>query len=251
MKKISSLLVVLMLTLGVFAQDGGLLRLGLRGSPNLSWLRPDTKGVDNGGLRFGYSFGITADLNVLGSENYTFSTGIELINVGGKLEYADQVYPDPNDRTINFPGTSEAIFRLRYIEIPWTLKLKTNEIGYLTYFGQVGMGTGFNIRARRDLDQSYSGGTLSTEDEDANSDVGFFRVSLILSAGAEYSLTETTSLMVGVTFNNGFTDVLTNKYFELDDNDGTVNVGSDNEPIEGPDWKAISNYLALNIGILF
>lgn len=248
MKKIGSLLVVLCLTVGAFAQDGGLLRLGLQFSPNLSWLKPDTKGVDNGGLRFGYSFGVVADLNVLGSENYTFSTGISLANIGGKLDYADQAYPDPDNRAINFAATSENIYRLRYIEIPWTLKLKTNEIGYLTYFGQVGLGTGFNIRARHDLDQNYSGGTLTREDEDANSDIGFFRVSLILSAGAEYSFTESTSLLVGVTFNNGFTDVLKNKYYELED--GTVSV-ENNEPVNGPDWKAISNYLALNIGIMF
>ena len=38
--------------------------------------------------------------------------------------------------------------KLKYLEIPLTLRLRTNEIGYITYWVQVGVGLGFNIKAR-------------------------------------------------------------------------------------------------------
>jgi hypothetical protein len=49
-------------------------------------------------------------------------------------------------------------YTLQYIEIPITMKLKTNEIGSLTYYVQIGVEPGWNLSAKG----SFEGNTQTT-----------------------------------------------------------------------------------------
>ena len=151
MKKTTVLLALLTICLGSFAQKK--FQLGLQVAPNFSWIKANTDNVENDGLKFGFNYGIMGDFNF--ADNYAFSTGISLVNTGGKIIRPD-IQDVPNSGlTAKGYGQTTADVRLKYIEIPLTLKLKTNEIGYLKYFGQFGFGLGVNYDATADEDFKY------------------------------------------------------------------------------------------------
>jgi hypothetical protein len=176
------------------AQDNKF-NFGLKISPTVAWFK-GSENLDNDGSKIGFAYGLMADFNF--SNNYAFGTGIDVTYRGGKLKYQD---------------TYKLKTVLQYIELPITLKLKTNEIGYMTYFGRVGFAPGINIKTDGDFKKS---------------DINPINMALIVGLGAQYSLGGKTALLMGITFNNGFLDVVKEK-----------------------DAKAISNFLALDLGVMF
>lgn len=218
-------------------------RLGLNFAPSLAWLKPDVKddvGKDiytTKGIKLGFSYGLAGEFAF--GDNYSFSTGLFLTTNGGGLEYPDSisVIKDSSLHSV----TTIRKHNLQYVEIPLTLKLKTNEIGYITYYGKFGIGTAFLVKARAD-DES-EGPTLTSsqtfEDIDIRDEINFFRASLIIGAGLEYSLGGNTSFIASIIYNNGFTNV-----FQKDIKSMTIDG-------EKQKVQAKSTYIALNLGLLF
>lgn len=256
MKKTSTLFALLIFCLAGFAQSN--FQLGLKVSPNLNWIKPNSDLLERDGLSFGFNFGLMGDFNF--AENYSFSTGIGLANVGGKFIKPDiQTFSDNNGNQVVGFGSTTADLQLKYIEVPLTLKLKTNEIGYLKYYAQVGFGLAFNYDASADEEFKYTtlnnnaGATLSNEDVDYADEINALRASLILGFGAEYNLTGNTSLVVGLTFNNGFTNVFSEDTYHADNNGNATTFAADgsSENRRNQNGKAVNNYVLLNIGVLF
>jgi len=173
-------------------------------SPTVAWFKASDN-LDNDGSKIGFAYGLIADINF--TNNYSFETGIDVTYRGGKLKYLD---------------TYKMKTVLQYIELPLTLKLKTNEIGYMTktneigymtYFGKVGFTTGVNIRTDGDFKKS---------------DINPLNLALVAGIGTQYSLGGKTALLLGITFNNGFLDVVKEKHS-----------------------KATSNFLAVDLGVMF
>jgi hypothetical protein len=186
-------------------------------------MKTDTKGLSSDGSRVGFIYGLMAEFNFGG--NYAFATGIDVAYRGGKFKQSVIT----GDTTTNISSTDN----LEYIEIPLTLKFKTNEIGMKTYYLQAGVSPGFNIRARADYSTTtqISGGSsnsTSSTDNNISSSINSFNLSMVIGGGLEFSLSGNTAFMAGITFSNGLLDV-------LDDSN----------------TKADSNYLALTLGVLF
>lgn len=222
MKKILlSVLLVALLAPMAFSVDPGGFRFGLKASPVIAWMRPETSGYENDGIRLGLSYGFIGDVRL--GEFYAFSTGLNINLIGGKLKYED--YRD-GDRVLISPRN----YNLQYLEIPLTIKMHTQEIGYLTYYGRFGFGAGVNLRSK--AKDSYN--NITEELDDIKGDTRLLRGSLIVGLGVEYSLGGRTALVGGVTFNNGFTNVLK----------GT-NEALNRKP------SAINNYLELTFGVMF
>jgi hypothetical protein len=159
---------------------------------------------------------------------------------------------------------------LKYLEVPLTLRLRTNEIGYIKYWVQVGMGLGFNIRARGNdeiIHQNINIGTQelpnwepayeevidytganALENVDIDDDVRLFRTSLIAGGGIEYNLSGDVSLVAGLIFNNAFSNVLRGE--GVTSPNGVPSLYDNLQP-ETFKMKAISNALSLQVGILF
>lgn len=239
-------------------------RFGLTGSPIISWVKPDTKGLENDGVKIGFNYGLLTDFVLSGNGNYAFSTGIKVANLNGGLKYADYTNFGTDSVRIDDHSSTEEDLHLRYVEIPLTLKMRTNEIGYMTYYGQFGLDLGFNIKSNRDYNTtSSSNGSInvSEEDVDYSEKAGLFRTALHVGLGAEYNLTGSTSLMFGVSFSNGFTNIYSGKadnYFELDDSgkvdDTKINYNETTgewQPDAGIKRKAISNYVSIDLGVFF
>lgn len=203
----------------------------MRICPNLAWIKSDTKGLESDGSLNRFSYGLITEFRI--AENYAFATGIDISYRGGKL--IREVKSKKNDTTTTV--VSEERKKLQYIELPLTLKLKTNEIGHLRYYLQVGVAPGFNLRARGDLKTTTQvsavgynppNSSLEIDDQDIGEDINNIIVSMVIGAGVEYNLSGTTNFFGGIVFNNGFTDISDFK-----------------------DEKYVSNFIGLNLGILF
>src|SRR5437764_2973738 len=106
------------------------LRFGFKVAPSLAWLKPDVKGFSSNGSKIGFIYGIMMDYNF--AKNYSFSTGVEVSYRGGKLKH-EYVYNSSQNNPNTYSGNDA--YNIKYIELPLTIKMRTNEIGYITYFG--------------------------------------------------------------------------------------------------------------------
>jgi len=268
MKKITIVFLFLGLAASSIAQDFEKYRIGFKVNPNVSWFLPSDKSIlsDGGaGLRFG--FGLNFDKHF--TKNYAIGTGVNVFTCGGQIEYLQKG---------NTPDTMTQVYsvmrnyKLQYAEVPFTLKLRTNEIGYMTYWAQFGLGLGVNIAAKADEEVIYryqidnddinndnavwtplasDRRNSSEEGKDVKDDISIFRTSLIIGAGVEYNLSGNTSLLAGITFNNGFSDALKGNAVKRNkDNPDNFDRDAEGNP-NMYKLKSRTNFVELNIGILF
>lgn len=230
MKKIALSFVLILTVSALSAQsmDIQTFRLGLKASPSLAWMRPDTEDYTREGIRLGFSYGLLAEF--LLAEQYGFATGIHVSYFGGKLSFPIEEVVDNQ-----LYREKERIYRLQNLEIPFTLKMKTREVGYNTYYAKFGFGGSINLKSTAD-DMFYApdGSSISRNDINIYDEVPMLRVSMILGAGTEYSLGGNTSLVGGITFNNGFTNILKGE-----------------DDLSDRKKYARANYLEVTLGILF
>lgn len=227
-KVIVALGFALMGALSVHAQDKSV-RLGIKVSPNMGFIRSDVKELKADGTRIGYTFGLMADFMLGTNQNYAFSTGLYLNNVGGKFKSDISYTLDNAVRT----GVLSTELSSQYVEVPVTIKLLTNEIGYMKYFGQLGFGAAFNVADKATTTVPSGSGLVALDKEDYKDNIALFKASLIVGLGMEYNFSGATTLMVGVNYNNGFTNLFQD-----------VKVGE-------KDAKAKQHYLELNLGMFF
>lgn len=185
--------------------SGGNTQLGFTVSPNIGWLSGDHS--INDGTRAGISYGLLADLAF--SPNYYFSSGFTVTSING--------------RAVEEPFSTN--YKIKYIEVPLTLKLKSQPTSIGRYYGQFGLGTGYKIGAKADISEGV--GTTKRENVDVSSNINFFRLSMIAGAGVEWKVNESLNVMTGITYNNGFTTM---------NDEGT---------------KIKNSYLALTLGVFF
>ncbi len=197
MKKLSLLLIVL-LPLLLSAQS---LRFSLIADPQFSWMMPDSKKISSQGAVFGINAGMGMDYYF--TENYAFSTGISINNIGGKLMYSDTISVRAGVTDILIPKGNTITYKLQYLNIPLGLKFKTNEIGYVTYTANLGISPMVNIRDRA---TDVSG---SLDNDNISDDILLFNLNYFINMGVQYSLGGSTALIGGVGYSSGFVDVTT------------------------------------------
>ncbi|MFT3737922.1 MAG: porin family protein [Breznakibacter sp.] len=149
-------------------------------SPQISWLSSDHQNVSSSGSQFGYNFGLVIDRFF--APNYAITTGLTINTTGGVLKYADPT-----------PGKIE--YRLKYIEVPLAVKLKSNDANRLVFNGQFGVSNQFNVKA------------TDADGHKLNDDVRFMSFGYHIGGGIEYGLGGSTSMMFGLLYHNGLTDV--------------------------------------------
>lgn len=260
MRKILILLCALTLAGPLFSQsdmDERKIRFGLFGSPNFGWLKPNINSFDKSGLqsRIGFGYGVMMDLKFSESPNYLFSTGFNITSHGGGLiEPWDTVIYETQD-TLQFFGRLDRTYRLNYVNVPLLLKMRTNEIGYMTYFGAIGVDVGIRTRARANDDYTWINdvGPSDVDDTDISDHIRFMKLALNITLGGEYNLSGNTNLYVGIGWHNTFTNIFrntdANRILEPDD-DGNPRL-LNGQPIPSQQKKAIANYVSLDLGIFF
>ncbi|OYT16111.1 MAG: hypothetical protein B7C24_09475 [Bacteroidetes bacterium 4572_77] len=205
-------------------------KFGFKLAPAISWLSPDSKHYENDGNAFTFAWGFVADITLM--EHYYVNTGFNVSYFQANLKYDHQ-----NQDTIASKGIMHRTYNLRYIEVPITFKMKTNElVDKFKFFGLIGINTGINIRAKAD-EYFKNSSTYGYQDDniDIKDETALFKASLIVGAGAEYVIDESLSLIIGINFNNGFTNVLK----------------GNNTAYPDIEAKAIPYYFELNLGVIF
>ena len=108
--------------------------------PLISWFSTDSYDTRTDGVVPGFNFGIS--YNKYFSPNYSFSSGINIINGGGRLINRETTHFELKNyyNTILTVQPGEVItYRITYLSVPLGLKLQTNQIGYGRFFTDVGV----------------------------------------------------------------------------------------------------------------
>lgn len=174
--------------------------LGLHVDPVISWFSSDVAVTQNSGARPGFNFGLT--FNKYFTSNYSFSTGISLQNAGGRL-VSNSTQPTilqlTEPRTVA-PGKS-VVYKIQYLSVPLGLKLQTNQIGYITFFSDIGIDPKIVVAGKVDIP------SLNISNERAINELNVFNLSYHITAGIEYSMGGSTALVSALSFENIFLDV--------------------------------------------
>jgi len=246
MKKINIILVVVALFIVNFSfaqndsnsanssNDFQKIKIGIYGDFGFSYLKPKSNDYHSDGTRGAYSYGLVIDNNF--TKNYTFSTGIRFSSYGGKLSFKDSLKVKSGMEA----GVMKRMYRINYLEIPISLKLKTNQMGYFTPFVLVGLNNGFRLSSYSDgefaIEQSST--IVNTENADINDQTSFYRLSLEFGVGSEYAISQSLSAFAVLTFQNGLTNSLT----------GSAYSGQNYEKSNN---SAMLKKFALTIGLMF
>lgn len=187
---------VLSITTG-YAQK---LRLGVCLSPHFDWFSENSDLMKSNGSRIGIEGGLVVE-NYF-AKNYAFLTGIRLGTFGGRMIYNDSITFITDEKDKEVPPGHEVKYKLQYISVPLALKLKTNQMGYMSYFAQLGFTPQINIGAKADAPPVLN-------NDGANKEVGLFALSYHFGGGLEYGVGGNTAIVIAVLYNNGFLDILT------------------------------------------
>jgi len=185
---------------------------GVHVDPSITWFSSDISAVKNDGARPGFSFGLS--YNKYFTPNYSFSTGINLINAGGRLVSKDTTvmeFTNANANSEVLPG-KPIIYKIQYLSVPIGLKLQSNQIGYFTFFTDLGFDPKIVIGSKVDIP------SLGISGENAKKELNMFNLSYHVSAGIEYSLGGATGLLLGMNFDNNFLDITKEIVKQLTDN---------------------------------
>ncbi len=201
-------------------------RLGIYGGLGSSWMKTKTSDVESEGTVFSYQYGLIVDINF--TENYAFSSGFNINSMGGKL--TDSLYFDAN----NTYFTHEK-YRINSLQIPTSLKLKTNQMGYFTHFAQIGLLHDFRLSAYNDIQYTNNQNEpVSKEDVDYKEYTSFYRIAFQMSLGTEYALSKSLSAFAFISFENGLSNAFNKEKAKISYNS-----------------EAEINKLNLTVGLLF
>jgi hypothetical protein len=195
----------------------GKMRFSVHADPQFAWLSSDDKAIDPDGSIFHLQAGLLMDYYF--AENYAFSIGFGINNLGGKLYYADSTAYDSKGDTLWIVPDQRLKMNLQHIDIPLGLKLKTEELGYATFFLQAGFNLMFNINAHVTADDQ------SLEKESIQESVRVFNLGYHVGAGVEYRLGGSTAAFGGVRWSSCLLDVTPADAADLTMNAISINLG--------------------------
>ncbi len=276
-KKILILAVAVFGFVNLKAQEGSdkKFRFGLKAVPSLSWLKlDDEKTYEKGGAMAKFGYGLMTEFKI--SDVAWFSTGLQIDYDGGKWkssndtsigyfinsddelleseEYKLDGSASPEIYTKNTYHTIKSrAYRSTYLTIPFALRLKTKEIGYLTYFGGFGILASVHLKSKAD-DESINQVTNTSatfEKIDVSKDMNIMRLGLTLNGGVEINLSGSTSVLLGLTFNQFFlNNVKGDSKFNIDAEKTGDASYTDNVPFQ-QEQKFSGRNIGLIVGILF
>lgn len=225
-RKLFLITIILLIGFQTFAQLKPF-RFGVKGAPNIAWISSETKDYENDGPVVGFSWGFLADITLM--EHYFIKTGFNFDYLNGRL-----ILPFEN-LSDSISGSLHRKYNLRYLEIPVTFKMRTNQFGKFALYGHIGFGAGFRMKARSQDELYNENGSLVLEEEnDIADELTLVRGSLIVGIGTEFFIDESTSIILDLTFNNGLSNILK---------------GENSQNLE--EQKGYLHYFQLNIGVMF
>lgn len=195
---------------------------GMQFTNGISFMNSDNVNITPTNVGYAFDYGMFMNYNF--SENYAVSTGVIIDHIragrANSPEFSNASMNQPNN-TWNFLsennytlGAKESL-KYTYISLPISFRLSTNEFGYLKYFGEFGVVNSFRVRSRLSID----GSDIQNENINKKENLGdfrssFYNASLLVGGGIEYAFSDKTSLMLKLSFQNGFVNIVNDGYDE-------------------------------------
>ena len=258
-------------------------RFGIKVSPSLDWFKADGKILSPNGATPKIGGGLIIEFRL--AKVASIATGLQVDMAGGKIKYnnggtniagantVSYYYSNSDDKILPFnssPGSgmdstsrynwyqantryqlNDRTYSITYVTIPLTLKLKTKQIGLMTYFGQIGVNTSIRWKATAtDGVTNWTTNANSTVSKvDITKDVALFHETINLGFGTELNLSGSTSLTIGLNYLLGFTNSVksTSDYLMKQTNNSTGGGYAQ----DGLPQTLKSNSVVLTVGVLF
>ena len=233
------------------AQD---LHFGFQLSPSFTWLGTDNTRINGTGSALGMKLGLVVENRF--SEAYSISSGIGfhfnaggavLFTLPGKLwqnSWGDFDTP-PKAPLDSFPKDSRLRYSINFLEIPIGLKMRTPETGnHIRWFAEPQIILGIRTGAKGSITSPDQTKIVDQEKIPIKSEVAGIMLSWGIGAGGEYIISNNTAIVVGLYFQNGFTDVTKDKSSVLFDPDVSGGQREDNS-------KGVIKSLTLRLGVMF
>ncbi len=227
----------------------------------------------NMGTKFLEKNGVGTDLLIGGNFNYMFNETIGLTS-GLEFEFSSTKFksgPNPifyyynDNQIVGIDDMAEAknIFQLQerkqnmtYLTVPTMLIFRTKFIGYVRYFGKLGMRHSFLLSQKsNDTGRSSTilGGlptsdfaTVEQNNMKANNEVFFYKGTVGIAGGAEWNFSGSTCLVAEIGYYYGITPLFYNRnnayMFSYDPDNGNQMAVSN---------KATQGQLQLKVSVLF
>ncbi|MBU1013717.1 MAG: PorT family protein [Bacteroidetes bacterium] len=175
---------------------------GMKLSPNIGWMKPNSDGYNYDGVKSGISWGLVAEIHLM--ENYDLHSGVNITMIRSALTYPDLKTIEGNP----IEGEMSRLYNFKYLGLPLIFRMKTNENTKKRFFGQVGLELNFLLSGNaKDKFLSENAGQIN-EENDIYKEIKFARYAVIVGAGMEYALGGSNKLITGINFNNGINDIL-------------------------------------------
>ncbi len=223
MKKLAlSLLFATSIISSAWAQEDEdqIFHFGLKASPTVNWFRIEGDNVKNEALRVGFTYGLITEFRI--TKNYAFATGLDISYRGGKYS-EEKLVVDNNG--FGYFITLDRVQRFQFVEVPIALKLKTNEIGYMKYYGTFGLLPGVLVKATEDVESENKALQPDRSKRGNQSDFAAFNLSLQVGLGIEYNLGGNTSMTAGIHYVNGLIDIWDRKDLQMRSDGIVLNIG--------------------------
>jgi len=257
-------------------------RFGLKGFSSIGWLTPENElSLTRGKIGIGFGWGLNTELYINNTTSFRTGFSLSTYNAGIIYNDVDKIEMDGFQNTYyvvdnaEFQQWEDTIpegrmyklnsrkYKLSYVNIPLILKLKTKEIGYMTYFGEFGGIIGLKTKANVEdthikvVPNTSSNGELlfptdgpetkPTNDFNFNDVSQPVRAGLCLGAGAEYNFSGSTAIFFQLNWNYFMTSML--KKQEKDDYLRSYDI--DNKSFQSVNSKSVPGSFHLTVGILF
>lgn len=206
---------ILCMLISTFGQQK--MKFSVHADPQFSWFSSDEGNISPNGSVFHIQTELQMDLYF--ATNYAFALGFGINNLGGKLLYSDSTeFISGGDTILVTPGQTIKQ-NLQYLDIPLGLKLKTEELGYATFFLELGFNPMVNVNARATaMDDSF-------EKENIPESTRVFNLGYHAGAGVEYRLGGSTAAIGGIRWTSGLTDVTDNDRANITLNSISIHLG--------------------------
>lgn len=238
---------VFLVMLGVisYAQD---YRFGFVFEPTSSWITNNDVEINNDGGNIGFKFGVIGERSL--NDNFGITGGIRMgFGLGGTLkhQYGGKLLPESElSREVvgfrdDFPANTALEYKVGVLELPFSFKMISSQIGYLSYFAEFPiLSMGFLTSAKAGINSS----TVSSEEENVIKDVSTLFLNWGVGAGVEYEISSGTSLVGGIYYHSNLNDFTTNDATRLIPDDGDF-------ISEAEDSRALMRMISLRVGVKF
>jgi len=225
-----NVIVLILLSNTDFAQNLPV-KLGLRVAPNIGWMTTDAKHYTSNGTSGGVTVGFVSEFYF--QEHYAFSTGFNFLFLNGKLQYPDVQLLE--GKIVKDTGTLSRKYNFIYLEIPLMFKMKTKDFGKFDFYGQIGFGTGFRLKAKSKDSFQPTTQDAVTDKNDITTKTTMIRESVLIGIGTEFHIDESTMIVLGFSYSNSLNNLLLGNNLKYSDVSA----------------QGLLNYAELNIGVLF